>query len=453
MNDELTTHLRICLISYDIQEFGGLEEYAVNLAIGLKHQGYEVSYLSAAWARQDNQYVRRLKANDIPLFQPPEWLSKPVSDWATKEKILHRVMWFLSPLTFLLGIGVCIIKRRSIERSLTSAHNWLKGHLMDRFIGPDRRKWLGLWLLNVWRYCWHPDVLHIQGYTTSLLFAIEWAYAKKIAVVYEEHQTPDAQFDWWKNFSQTINKSKRVVAVSEKSADALREVCGVTRPIVVRSPLMPDPFESGWRRDHNHMNGKLITVTTIARLYVTKGLNYLLEAAALVKADYPEVQFKVYGDGEMRDDLLDQARQLGLDGEGIFVGAFTDRRELTRIMSETDIFLLSSVLEGQPLVIVEAMANGCPIVSTAVGGIPELIQDGLNGLLCKSGDPECLAQKIRMLIEEPILRAEIRHRGAPLLRTGIIPGGCSQRATSIYLRGCAPGWRINCEYRRRNYSQ
>lgn len=396
------------MISYDMQDFGGLEEYAVNLAIGLKQQGQDVSWLSAAWVNPENQYSRRLKTSGIPLAQPAKWISHPASNWDTKEHILRIMMLLLSPLTLIMGLGVAILKRRSLGQAWTSARNWLKGQLMDNIIGHDYRKFLGRILLSWWKWRWRPDILHIQGYTTTLLFVIDWAHANGIPVTYEEHQTPDPQFNWWKGFENTINKADRVIAVSEKSAQGLRGVCKVIRPIVVRSPLLSDPFNpTGFQKDYNHTDDKPFTITTVARLYVTKGLTYLLDTAAIVKRDHPNVQFKVYGDGELRGELLSKAESLGLDGRDIFMGAFTDREKLTRIMEGTDIFLLSSILEGQPLVIVEAMAFGCPIVSTNVGGIPELITDGVNGLLCLPENPQCLAEKIRLLIEDAVSRERL----------------------------------------------
>ncbi|MDL1909446.1 glycosyltransferase family 4 protein [Chloroflexi bacterium CFX6] len=399
--------MKILMVSYDMQDFGGLEEYAVNLAIGLKGQGQEVSWLSAARVSPDNQYARRLGAADIPLVQPPAWISKPASDWDTKERILRNLMLILSPLTFFLALGLSVLKTRPPRQSLTSAHNWLKGKLMDNLIGRDYRKFLGRLLLDWWNFRWRPELLHIQGYTTTLLFVIDWARARGIPVAYEEHQTPDPQFNWWKGFENTINKASRVIAVSEKSAQGLREVCKVTRPIVVRHPLLSDPFSSGWQREYNHKSGKPFIVTTVARLYVTKGITHLLDAAAIVKRTHPNAEFKVYGEGELRGELLAKAESLGLDGERIFVGAFTNREELSRIMAETDVFLLPSILEGQPLVIVEAMAYGCPIVSTNVGGVPELITDGVNGLLCPPEDPGCLAEKIELLIGNAALRERL----------------------------------------------
>jgi len=399
--------MKILMVSNDMQDFGGLEEYAVSLAVALQQQGQQVSWLSAAWVNPENQYARRLAEAGIPLVQPPAWISKPASDWDTKERLLLWTMRLLSPFVLFLALGVSLLKRRPFAQARASAYNFLKGRLMDRLIGPDYRKSLARLLLNRWNRRWKPDLLHIQGYTTSLLFVIDWAYANGIPVLYEEHQTPDPQFNWWKGFESTINKADRVIAVSEKSAEGLREVCKVTRPIVVRSPLLSDPFQGRWHRDYAQPAARPFTVTTLARLYVTKGLTYLLETAALVKQTHPHIRFIVYGEGELRGELLEQAQRLGLNGAEIFPGAFAGREELTRIMNCTDVFLLSSVLEGQPLVIVEAMAYGCPIVSTNVGGIPELLRDGVNGLLCPPASPQCLAEKIKLLADDPALRERL----------------------------------------------
>jgi glycosyltransferase involved in cell wall biosynthesis len=400
--------MRICMVLNDPQEFGGLEEYMTSLAIGLQQEGHFVSVFSATWVSQDNQYYRRLRNNHVPIVQLPKWLSYPASHWRTKLKILAAVMWLFSPLTYLLGTVHFLVKHGSWRQSITSAHGWLGGQLLGRFVGPDRRKPLARLLLNWWQFRWHPDLLHIQGYTDSLLFVIDWASTHGVPVIYEEHQTPDSQFDWWQDFQQSINKAALVVAVSDKSAEALRTVCGVTRPIIVRNPLLADPRTLGMVRNAVSRDGQEpMFVTTVARLYVTKGLKYLLEAIVKVKSNHPKVQFKVYGDGPLRQELFAYSNQLGLDGNSIFVGAFTNREELSQIMAKTDIFVMSSILEGQPLSVVEAMAYGCPIVATSVGGIPELIEDGVNGLLCPPGDSDYLAQKILTLIENPGLRKKL----------------------------------------------
>lgn len=401
------TNMRIGMISYDMQDFGGLEEYAVNLAVALKKQGNEVSYLSCARVAPENQYARRLEANDVALVQPPKWISDLASDWGTKERVLRWIMILLSPLTLILGVGVSMFKRRRLIEAWTSAFNFLKGRIMDVTLGHDTRPRLGRWLLNRWQRNWKPDILHIQGYTTTLLFAIEWAHSRNLPVIYEEHQTPDPQFNWWMGFEKTINLADRVIAVSEKSAQGLRDVCKVTRPIVVRGPLLPDPFPGGWRKVYQRSLNNPFTITTVARLYITKGLTYLLDAMAMMQKKHSRIEFKVYGDGDLREELLAKAESLGLNGKQIFLGAFTSRDELHRIMEDTDIFLMSSVLEGQPLAVVEAMAYGCPIVTTNVGGISELIEDNVNGLLCPPENPECLVEKIERLLSDPMLRERL----------------------------------------------
>jgi glycosyltransferase involved in cell wall biosynthesis len=400
--------MKICMVVNNMNEFGGLEEFAKNLAVGVQRQGHPVSVLSTVWVPPDNQYLRGLQENNVRVIQLPKWLSDITSNWQTKEKILAIVMLLSIPLVYLLAVMLVVVKRHSWRQSLTSARNWLNGQWSVRVIEPVRRQPFVRLLLNFWRFRWHPDLIHIQGYTSDLLFVIDWAHAKKIPVIYEEHQTPDAQFDWWKDFKNTINKASTVVAVSEKSAQALREVCGVTQPIEVAYYMVPDPVESGWASfDRPTASDGSVHITTSARLYVTKGLTYLLDAIAQIKPIHPTAEFKVYGDGPLHEELLAYAGKLGLDGKQIFVGAYTSREQLSQIMAHTDIFVMSSILEGLPIALLEAMSYGRAVVVTPVGGIPEAIQDGVNGLLCEPKDSTGLAQMICTLIEKPEMRMQL----------------------------------------------
>jgi glycosyltransferase involved in cell wall biosynthesis len=400
--------MRVCVIVYNLLDFGGLEEFAKNLAIGVHRKGVEVSVLSAGWVPPDNQYLRGFRQEGITFVQLPKWISDLTTHWETKEKLLAGLMRILAPLVLLLSFFHFLGRRKSWKNSYTSSRNWLQGQILNRFIAPDQRKPYVRILLNWWRLRWRPDLLHIHGYTNNLLFVIDWADKHQIPVVYEEHQTPDAQFDWWKDFQRSINKASRVVAVSKKSAQGLRDVAGVTRPITVAYYMVPDPQEEGWVESARAADdGDVIRITTPARLYVTKGLPYLLEAIVKVQKVHPQARFKVYGDGPLREELLEYARRLGLDSEQIFVGAYTSRGELSQIMAQTDIFVLSSILEGLPISLLEAMSYGRAVVATPVGGIPEAIQDHVNGLLCAPGDVDCLAQKICTLIEHPELRRKL----------------------------------------------
>ena len=433
--------MRICMVVYDMQAFGGLEEYAVALARGLEDEGHRVSMLSAGWVPPDNQYLRRLRDDGIRVVQWPGFISKPASDWPTKQKLARILVRLATPLLAVVGVIDSFVRRRSVRRSLESARNWCRNQVMQRVIGREWRPLLGRVLLSVWRRRWRFDVLHVHGYTTNLLFAVEWAHAQGVPVVYEEHQTPHGQFDWWNGFERSVNKADVVIAVSGESAEALRSVCKVTRPVVVSGRLVPDPLQGGRPRAvQARPSTDGLVISTVARLYVTKGLTHLLDAIVLVKSAYPRTTFRVYGDGELRGELLEKAVRLGLNGDEIFVGSFTSRAELGRVLSGTDIFVLSSILEGQPLVVIEAMAYGRPIVTTAVGGIPELINDGINGLLCEPADPEGLARKIITLIDDPALRASLgREARRSYEEMGFQPAAVSRRILGIYRQALAGG--------------
>lgn len=436
--------MKICMVLYDPQAFGGLEEYATSLAIGLQAQGQEVSVLSTTWVPADNQYYRRLREHGVTLVQVPRWLSRPASHWPTKQRILAALMWLAMPLVLLLAAGLTLQRRIPWRQARISAHGWLRGQLQERLVAPDRRRPLALAMLNWWRRRWRPDLLHIQGYTATLLFVIDWAADHDLPVVYEEHQTPDPRFNWWQGFEQSINKATTVIAVSDTSAQGLRSVCGVTRPIVVRNPLLPDPAATtGWTGSANgrgRTSDAPLRVTTVARLDVAKGLTYLLDAIPLVRARHPGTHFEVYGSGALRAELLANADRLGLDGDAIFRGAFTDRAALSQIMAQTDIFAMSSILEGQPLAVVEAMSHGRAIVATTVGGIPELVRHGENGLLCAPRDPHALAAQICRLIEDAALRERLGRAARATYEKGPYqPEAVATHFISIYQQALCQG--------------
>jgi glycosyltransferase involved in cell wall biosynthesis len=428
--------MKIGVVVSDLLNFGGLEEFAKNLAIGVRQQGHEVSVLCAGWAPADNQYLRQLRAAGIPVIQLPRWLARAASNWDTKQRILRVVMALSLPLVLVLALTLWALRRKPLAQAWVSAYGWLRGQWM-RLLGPDHRQPFVRLLLALWRWRWHYDVLHIHGYTSTLLFVIDWAHVHQVPVVYQEHQTPDAQFDWWKDFKASINKATIVVGVSEKSAQALREVCGVTQPVEVAYYMVPDPYAEGWRAAEpvvstNGMPAP-IRLTTLARLYVTKGLNYLLDTIVLVKKVHPQAQFKVYGDGPLREELLAYARQLGLKGEEIFVGAFTSRQELSDIFAHTDIYVMSSILEGLPISLLEAMSYARPIVTTPAGGSAEAIKDGVNGILCEMRNPARLADAICRLIEDPALRQRLGQAARKSYEQGpFLPATVCKHFIAIY---------------------
>lgn len=128
---------------------------------------------------------------------------------------------------------------------------------------------------------------------------------------------------------------------------------------------------------------------TIGRLAPTKGLAYLIEAFSKVKAKKPSVHLLLLGDGPCRADLERQASSMPCRDSVHFLGHKSDIEQLLRGM---DVFVLSSVAEGMPRAILEAMASGVPCIATEVGGIPEIFDGRDVGLLVPPGDADALAQ-------------------------------------------------------------
>lgn len=134
-----------------------------------------------------------------------------------------------------------------------------------------------------------------------------------------------------------------------------------------------------------------VIVGGVGRLSPEKGFHVLVEAAALSRQSDPGVGFVLFGDGPLRPDLERQIAQLGLQNHFILAGFRTD---VPRFLPHLDLLAMPSFTEGLPVALLEAFAAGLPVVATAVGGIPEVVDEGVNGHLVPSGDVGSLARGI-----------------------------------------------------------
>jgi glycosyltransferase involved in cell wall biosynthesis len=131
-----------------------------------------------------------------------------------------------------------------------------------------------------------------------------------------------------------------------------------------------------------------------------KGVEYFLDAAALVASRRPDARFLVLGDGPSRDAFVGHASRRGLAGRVIFAGF---RKNVTRWLREVTLSVLPSLSEGLSNALLESMAAGVPIVATKVGGNPELVVDGMTGLLVPPRDAGALAAAMCLLLQHPAL--------------------------------------------------
>ncbi|WP_407691110.1 glycosyltransferase [Rubrobacter marinus] len=146
----------------------------------------------------------------------------------------------------------------------------------------------------------------------------------------------------------------------------------------------------------------------IARLQPEKGVASFLKAAASVAEELPAARFVVVGDGPMREELHALAGRLGVRDRVLFLGFRPDAQALLGLL---DVVAVPSVSEGTPLVVLEAMAAGVPVVASSVGGIPDQIRPGSEGILVPPGDPRALGDGLLEVLRDPELARRMGEAG------------------------------------------
>jgi glycosyltransferase involved in cell wall biosynthesis len=153
-----------------------------------------------------------------------------------------------------------------------------------------------------------------------------------------------------------------------------------------------------------------VLVLSVQRLVPRKGIEHLLSAMSMVVKENPKVKLAIIGDGPKKAYLKGLAKKLKIDNNVNFMG-FVDSHSLQKYYSLCDIFVLHSLYEQFGIVLVEAMACGKPVVSTKVGAIPEIVDNGKTGFLVEPKNPKQLAEAILKLAVDEKLRSKLGHEG------------------------------------------
>ena len=176
-------------------------------------------------------------------------------------------------------------------------------------------------------------------------------------------------------------------------------------------------------------------VGTVGRLEEQKAQIDLVEAVGMLRRQGEQVTLLLVGSGREEERLRDKVRREGLSDNVIFLGTRRDLPELFRAM---DVFALPSLWEGLPLALLSAMASGLPVVVTPVGGIPEVVRDGVNGFFVPPGDPLALAATLRRVREDPGAALACGEAAAETVRVEYSTRRNAERIMEVYeevLRG------------------
>jgi glycosyltransferase involved in cell wall biosynthesis len=256
------------------------------------------------------------------------------------------------------------------------------------------------------------DVLHTHKYKDGVLGAIAAKWARVPYLVRTVHGLAEPMVGWSRIKSHVYHALDRVVlrryadliiAVSRRMAEGLREsgfrptmVTYIHNGVDVRQVRATRRREDV-RRELG-IDPDVLLIGTAGRLSPVKGQAGLLRAGARILQSGKPAKFLIVGDGPLGSQLLSTAAELGIDDACHLIGPRSDVFDLIAAM---DIFVLPSLNEGIPMALLEAMTLGTPVVAAAVGGIPEVIQHRVNGLLVPSGDDQGLADACLELAAKP----------------------------------------------------
>jgi glycosyltransferase involved in cell wall biosynthesis len=238
------------------------------------------------------------------------------------------------------------------------------------------------------------------------------------AIVHTEHNTWERYHPTtrWAN-RLTFGRNAAVIAVSAAVADSIRPLRASRRnwrgAEVIHhgadlAAVRRGPAARAASRAALGLDAEIGVVGTVGNFTAKKDHRTLLDAVALAAVEHPRLHLVMVGMGPLEAQLKEAAGTV-LDRRVTFTGS---RDDVFDLLPGFDVFALSSRHEGLPIALLEAMATALPCVATRVGGIPEVVTDGVEGFLVPPGDPGALAAALGKLVEDPALRREMGSRAA-----------------------------------------
>jgi len=196
----------------------------------------------------------------------------------------------------------------------------------------------------------------------------------------------------------------KIIAVSDEiKQELLRIGTNPEKVCLIHNGINTKSFSnilSNIKADFN-LNPDSLIIGSVARFTEEKGLENILYVAKKILKENKNIYFMLVGDGPLKNSLIQKSKELQIYDHMIFTG---QRSDMPEVYNTFDIFVLPSLKEGLPMVILEAMASKKPIVASSVGAIPDVIEDGKSGLLVPPGNINSLYQALKQLINNPSLR-------------------------------------------------
>jgi len=266
----------------------------------------------------------------------------------------------------------------------------------------------------------NPDMVHAQGVGIGICGFLAKKLFKKNYVVWNRGYAvlySSRLFDRVSSRLVLKNADAVIALTKDMKKEIQRRICN-RHVFVIPNGIDLSEFEGPSlvrTRSELHINPAERIILFVGRLRPEKAVEYLIEAMNVIGQECPMARLLIVGDGKERQNLESLVTKLDL-GKGInFVGE-VPHEEVPVYMAASDVFVLSSLSEGFPSVLLEAMAAGLPVVATNVKGLSEIIEEGENGFLVEPRDPEGIAEKVLQFLGDDDLRQRISRNNKKKVR-------------------------------------
>lgn len=322
---------------------GGITSYVLSLAKGLKKQGHNI-YIASSGGELTPQFIEEgINYIPIPIKTKQEFSPKVlISRFKLLKFIKEKNIDIIHSNTRVTQVLGCLLHRYSHKPYISTCHGFFKRRI-SRKVFP----------------CWGDKVIAISEAVKEHLIKDFGVKEEDIRVIYN---------------GIDINKFNRAFGGAKLKME-LKKSLGL---------------------------GDGPVVGIVARLSGVKGHIYLIEAMEAVLRQIPDVQLLIVGEGRMEKKLAAKTLRLSMGKSVVFISSVADT---TRILPIMDLFVMPSLKEGLGLSLMEAMASGLTVIGSDIGGIKNLIQNGINGLLIKPADVSGLSAALLELLKDPAKRA------------------------------------------------
>lgn len=378
--------LRILITTYwDYPVVGGLQNYITTLKHGLEKLGHTVDVLAPNYFPKESKKLKKIIIKESKQFYKSRY-------GCYSEKIVKENQR--------LCIYEMVLRNMDLEQ-------------YDIFHAQDRFTANILGRLN--QYYQKPLIFTPHGFMTQ----------RKLKFNLIEKDSVEAAY-YLSLDQKAIESATHTIILCEAFRPALTNLGAKNHKMT--TVYTGIDFKSKNKKKKKVENQDKIIVTCVSRLRPRKGHKYLFEALALIKNELKNVEIWIVGDGEMKDRLEEQVQTLGLKNVS-FLG---ERKNVPELLSKSDIYVLPTTSDTLPIAIIEAMLADKAIITTNIGGIPEIIQNYDTGLIVEPGNSEQLAEKLSLLLRDEMLRKDIAQNANAFAKKHLTSKNMTKKIEEIY---------------------